>query len=312
MCIFSFDPQKFGQVNPIHVQGTQIFVRGLTEGRQALVYSMQYSSQVDMAMVLPLPTPAAAREDAVDFIDLSEYDQFFDDMERGFPDVPGRSDNLNGAVVHLSIGDAPTRILEVHNVGSFEASFVPTRSDFVRLDARFRLPDSVLDALPIYRDYSFAVFKLKPGTKKVHPMAFSFPRRNTKELFFPTVHVHDGTVPEKAQFDHTLCCQFRSNLRSPGWESSHTWREGELTFEEWFQSEAKNYPRPIESYSENEKRLIRKLNYEGYGRYVESPANASQFMDIRRARGLVRDDALVQRVRVLGLKPNKDLVFADE
>jgi len=48
---------------------------------------------------------------------------------------------------------------------------------------------------------------LKPGAMTVHPMAFSFLRRDANELFFPTVHIHDGTVHPKADFDHTLYCQ---------------------------------------------------------------------------------------------------------
>ena len=51
------------------------------------------------------------------------------------------------------------------------------------------------------------MFQLKKGEKKVHPMAFEFPRRDPKTLFFPTVHIHDGSVPAKADFDHALFCQ---------------------------------------------------------------------------------------------------------
>ena len=38
-------------------------------------------------------------------------------------------------------------------------------------------------------------------------MAFEFPRADKDILFFPTVHIHDGTVPAKANFDHALFCQ---------------------------------------------------------------------------------------------------------
>ena len=37
-------------------------------------------------------------------------------------------------------------------------------------------------------------------------MAFDFPRA-AKKLFFPTVHIHDGKVHDKADFDHALYCQ---------------------------------------------------------------------------------------------------------
>lgn len=312
MCIFSFDPRSAGQVGPISVGGTKIFVRGLADGRQALVYSMNYSSQVDMAMVLPLPTPSAPREDAVEFIDLSGYDRFFEDMDKGFPTYPGPKGVMLG--VTLSIEEAPPRILEVHNVGSFEASFVPTSGDFSRLDSRFRLPDGVLDALPIYRDYSFAVFKLKSGARKAHPMAFSFPRRNAKELFFPTVHVHDGTVPQEAQFDHTLYSQFQYTRDLTDWSASHSWQQitGHPAFDEWFHTYAKQQRRPIDSYSETEKRLVRKLIYDNLVDFVEAPANASQYMEIDRAKGLVQGDALVRRMSIVGPRANKDLVFSDE
>jgi hypothetical protein len=119
--------------------------------------------------------------------------------------------------------------LRIHDVGSFEASFVPRIEDFDRLDARFRLPGHVWDRLPTYRDYGFAVFKLRgsgPGRdgtqNKVHPMAFVFPRRDPSGLFFPTVHIHDGEVHPTAEFDHMLYCQpdERTRAHVVGWAES--------------------------------------------------------------------------------------------
>jgi len=81
---------------------------------------------------------------------------------------------------------------------------------FDRLDEAFKLPAKIWDGLPQYKEASFAVFQLKKGEKKVHPMAFEFPRRDPKTLFFPTVHIHDGTVHEKEKFDHVLYAQFES------------------------------------------------------------------------------------------------------
>ncbi len=88
-----------------------------------------------------------------------------------------------------------------------EASFVPTIADFDRLDERFRLPKETWHHLPQYNKFGFAVFKLKPGEKRIHPMAFEFPRSDSKRLFFPTVHIHDGEVHATADFDHILYCQ---------------------------------------------------------------------------------------------------------
>jgi len=200
MCIFS--PRVSAVAN------TKIFARNATNERQFLAYAMQYNADSELAMILPLPVTPSAPEDAVRFIDLSGYAEFFDDMAKGFilPQPAG-----HGPRLYLSNYQS----LVVHEVGNFEASFVPQLSDFGRLDRRFRLPARAWEQLPQYADYGFAVFKLKQGTRKVHPMAFEFPRRNPRELFFPTVHIHDGRVREKALFDHTLYCQ--TQQRQDGW-----------------------------------------------------------------------------------------------
>jgi hypothetical protein len=182
------------------VANTNIFARASKDGRQFLVYAMTLSAKEDLSMILPIPTPKDAKEDAVKFINLEKYADFFKDMLAGFPEPkPGRGDKSN---------DKPKDdTLKVVEVGSFEASFVPQVKDFSRLDERFRLPTEVWDKLPQYKDYGFTVFKLKKGASKVHPMAFEFPRAKPKQLFFPAVHIHDGKVHEKADFDHWLFCQ---------------------------------------------------------------------------------------------------------
>jgi hypothetical protein len=187
------------------VADTNIFARGSKDGRQFLVYSMQFKSAEDLAMILPVPTPKASAEDAVTFISLKKYETFFADLRKGFP--PPRS-LAKGAKEDR--GDAKPGGLAVVEVGDFVASFVPGLKDFARLDERFRLPGGVWDRLPQYKEFGFAVFKLKKpekGASKVHPMAFEFPRADPKKLFFPTVHIHDGKVAAKATFDHSLFCQ---------------------------------------------------------------------------------------------------------
>jgi hypothetical protein len=139
----------------------------------------------------------------VKFVDLKEYPEFFADMEVGFQ--PPQDSRFGGLSMRAS--SASQSILEVVQVGNFEASFVPTQKDFSRLDERFLIPADAWKQLPQYETYGFAVFKLKSGEMKVHPMAFSFPRRKANALFFPTVHIHDGKVHAKADFDHALFCQ---------------------------------------------------------------------------------------------------------
>jgi hypothetical protein len=143
-------------------------------------------------------------------------------MQRGFPQPPLM---LSRSAATLAVD---VTVLKVHDVGSFEASFVPHVGDFARLDERFRIPTTVWDVMPTYRDYGFAVFKLKSTYASelapVHPMAFEFPRRDPHLLFFPTVHVHDGRVHSAALFDHTLYCQSSPDMLSYGgqWQRSRT------------------------------------------------------------------------------------------
>lgn len=193
MCCFSGPVQK--------VADTSIFARAAKGDNQFLVYSMLVAAKQDLAMILPIPTPKNSREDAVRFISLKDYPDFFADMARPF--LPPQPRTKDGG---LTLGP-PT--IKVVAVGSYEASFVPGVKDFDRLDERFRLPKDTWDKLPAYKDYGFAVFKLKSGEKKVHPMAFEFPRADARKLFFPTVHIHDGKVHKTATFDHALFCQVK-------------------------------------------------------------------------------------------------------
>lgn len=214
MCCFSGHVER--------VADTSIFARSVDKGRQILVYAMTIETRSDVAMILPLPVPAGSPEDAVRFINLKEYPDFFVDLKAGFPEPVSRGVAPSAATPALK-AEAPK--LEVVQVGEFEASFVPAVKDFGRLDARFRLPDQTWEQLPAYKDYGFAVFKLKATATEIHPMAFEFPRANPKQLFFPTVHIHDGKVHPKATFDHALYCQKRDGERL----SLPDWRESDRT-----------------------------------------------------------------------------------
>jgi hypothetical protein len=175
------------------VDRTRIFARGGKDGRQFLAYEMQYKATEDLSMILPLPVPPKSKDDAIRFISLKDYPDLFDDLAHAC--------RKPGPIVAA----IP---LEVKTVGDFEASFVPSVKDFGRLDERFRLPEGTWDALPLYKDFGFAVFKLKKGKgKPEHPMAFEFPRGDPKKLFFPTLHIHDGQAHPKAKFSHVLYCQ---------------------------------------------------------------------------------------------------------
>lgn len=191
MCCFSGRVEK--------VEATKIFARMTAPGRQVLAYQMKLAARSEVAMILPIPVPAGSRDDAVRFISLEAYPTLFDDLDKAFP------------VSAFAPQAAPMRQaapLVVHEVGAYVASFVPSLADFTRLDPRFRAPTGTLDRIPIYSDWGFAVFQLATthGLATIHPMAFELPTR-FDQLFFPTVHVHDGTLPATAEFQHQLYAQ---------------------------------------------------------------------------------------------------------
>lgn len=249
------------------VHGTSIFARFTSPESQALVYTMAYAAKEPTAMILPLPVALPAKEDAVRFTSLKDYPSFFDDLGRGFPAI---------ATNHASRSKsaAPSRAaapLEVHDVGDFVASFVPKVDDFARLDPRFVIRKDVWAKIPIYADYGFAVFQLKELSGSPHPIAFTFDTRDRERLFFPTVHIHDGSVHEAEDFDHVLYLQ-----------------------EPRLDAEAGSYDGPD---------AIAKTGF------VRSKEKAGAFTDVSRAHGLVDEGALVHKASLRGRLPNRDTFF---
>ncbi len=169
--------------------------------RQLIVYQMAASATEAVAMVLPLPVVPDGQDTAMRFIDLQAAPRWFSALDDLWPRPAsrGRSADLPAP--------QPEGMLAVHTVGAFIASYVPRPSDFARLDPRFRLDEALLTAEPRWRDWGFAVFQFQPGRIEPHPMAFTFQRRDPRRLFLPTVHIHDGTRPATAGFDHVLYIQ---------------------------------------------------------------------------------------------------------
>lgn len=187
------------------VEGTRIFARKTAVDRQLVIYEMQVATQTEVAMVLPIPVVPNSGEQAVRFIALDHVVEFFEELDKLFdpPQLQTHAYTLGASMAMRS------RTLAVHQVGAFEASYVPRLADFKRLDRRFRMPRGTLDRIPAYKDWGFAVFQLARSHElsKIHPMAFEFPTREPGALFFPTMHCHDGELHAEAVFAHVLYAQ---------------------------------------------------------------------------------------------------------
>ena len=226
MCVF-FGPggltsaKATGAVPPLVVENTRIFARRAGEREQILAYQMALRAGDEVVMVLPLPVGSRDERLAVQFLNLEKCDELFIHLNYMLPVwVPPYTPPDDDAIEKFSMHELGARTpLAVQKVGSFEASFVPSIADFDRLDPRFRVAPELWAELGDYSDWGFAVFQLHDIAREkmtpVHPMAFRFITRYPESLFFPTVHIHDGSVHPAADFDHLLYFQSDSSAR---WE----------------------------------------------------------------------------------------------
>ena len=128
MCFFSDDE---GHAPGLTIHDTRIFARG--DGpRQWLAYSLYLETAGDVAMILPLPVPAGAPEDAAVFVDLSPYPTLFADlatcMAGGHPPEIARGERPPvhaGALPGMS--GRPAARQAVKPPGRFETSVRPSR-----------------------------------------------------------------------------------------------------------------------------------------------------------------------------------------
>ena len=103
-------------------------------------------------------------------------------------------------------------------------------------------------------------------------MAFEFHSRHD-DLFFPTIHIHDGEIHESEKFDHILYMQHAGlDSRVYGYENSHI--------------------------ADKSTGLIR-------SKYV-----ASRFCDVDKSAGLIDGNLLLHRKIIRGTLPNSDTTFA--
>lgn len=259
MCCFS---------GAAEVHSTRIFARLTGAGTQVLVYQMAYSAKAPVAMILPLPVKLPAAEGAITWKDLKPYPEFFSNLAAGFP-APQPSGFLRSKAAVASAEPA----LAVTEAGDYIASFVPSVDDFARLDPRFSISKEIWAKIPEYADYGFAVFQLKEASGTPHPIALEFQTRHADRIFFPTVHIHDGTVHAEEQFDHVLYLQ--SDVLDP---------------------KVSAYDGP--DTKDDATGLVR------------SDRSAGQFVDTAKALGLVAGDLLIHKSTIVGTHANTDTTFS--
>lgn len=178
----------------ISVSDTKIFVAPDVSGkRQYVCYSNSVSNVVEHnVMILPVPNPGTLQ-----FVDLTNYEDFFDECDQHFHDPnPSFSDNFLGFSTNGNT-------LQVMNVGSYVVSVAKCFDDLMRVDKSvFVLNNELIDVLKKYYSrpfWGFIVCKLKKGSEKYHPLAYSHDIYNGR-IFIPTRHYHAETNIGRADF----------------------------------------------------------------------------------------------------------------
>jgi hypothetical protein len=197
------------------VADTKIFARLAPPDRQVLIYELKLAGDNPVAMVLPVPTPTGAGDDAVRFVSLEGYPDLFDDLEKAFPLGLQRR-----AVTEGLSRSRPIDTLQVHEIGAFISSFVPSIDELDRIDPKFRISTALFEQIPEYAGWGYVVFQLSvhpDWLTRIPPMAFEFKTRNPDQLYFPLLHVDDGSVHPTTWYAHRLYMQGTSR---ESWDST--------------------------------------------------------------------------------------------
>lgn len=177
MCIISDVVNK--------VAKTKILV-GLdkTQTKQITIYSNYVDNEVETnAMILSVLNPKT-----VQFIDLSKYTNFFDTVDKMFPQM-----TTNSYSKGITLGyNTKSAALPIFNVGSYKVSLAMNTNDLMHIDkSEFTISNQCIDMLKSsYADYGFIICKLTKGKEEYHPIAYSNTISNN-HIFIPTRHYHE-------------------------------------------------------------------------------------------------------------------------
>lgn len=161
----------------------------------------------NMAMILPVPSTGkwVKNKPMIEFYAMDgKYEEVFSKLESLFPayeKLQRQSFSYNAGADGISEDEE----IEVHQVGSYDVSIVPSLDKFDYLQHDIFELDKGFQSL-LKRDYNqgyaFVVCKLRNG-EKFHPIAYSHPMTPDGKLFIPTKHYHNKSE-SGADWDHSI------------------------------------------------------------------------------------------------------------
>lgn len=142
------------------------------------------------AMILPFPLIKG--ENRVKILDMSNYENIFDDLDMIFPTIKNKG--FRGMLGNYSIADD---MIPVQYIGNYKASIVPNFDNFDKLKYQeFHLSPAIKELLKKYyaKGYGFMVCMLNNNRdnslSQFHPFAYVHEIRSDGRLFIPTRHYH--------------------------------------------------------------------------------------------------------------------------
>jgi len=182
--------------------------------RQVLAMEMRVNLPRDMALIVPLPTIPNAGRDALRLL-RPGTSALFAQLQSGF----SKSDSQNERRERQDdLSDSGVRTRRFVEAAPYDTLYLPSMDDFGLIDNEFQLSSQLVGAFSPYRDYGFAVLKLRAAANaRLRSIAFSFPTRDTSHLYFPTFQYRDGTVHNTVMFDVTLYAQ---NAEKSAWDGT--------------------------------------------------------------------------------------------
>lgn len=202
-----------------HISNTKILVAPLINPnntvKQLTVYENTVKTSNPVAMVLPFPNRNFERD--FSFVDLSDYEKIFEDLDNLFPKPQVYSRGISTNYLSNSAKIA------VHQIGSYKTSVVPGLTDLQRLQFDvFNLDPTVGNILSEHYSEGFGfVICIIDKDADFHPIAYTHSLRDDRRYFVPTRHYHHvGDELDHADWDHEIYAFNVDSQSLPEYESS--------------------------------------------------------------------------------------------
>lgn len=285
MCIFAKEVKQ--------VSHTRILVAPTSNGRQLTIYEnavtktrLKKGQHGGNAMILPCPSFNGSK---VELVDLSKHPNLFNNLDKLFPKLKHNKPAYSGNAKAKSKAsdEEAEEELEVHNVGAYVVSIVPSIRDIIRLNKDvFTISISVEELLHRKYDTNFAfiicAFDITKGIDP-HPIGYVHDALSPTELFVPCKHEHGDGDTKTEHFDHTLF-----SIGTIPHEFGGRTPEEERTY---LEEQAKN---------------------KGSGYYVQNPSSVISDLlpTITPLTTILKlETPIIRRLELRGKYPNDDLVF---